>query len=128
MRPAGLRARVAAAAAVAIAVAVVLLGVAILAVLGHELRGSLDRALRSRAVDVARLAASTPDLLVAPGALEGRQGAARPGRRPPRTHRRPLGRARRPRAARGRRSTLGAAGPHAGLRRRRARRRRDPGI
>ena len=76
MRPAGLRARVAAAAAVAIAVAVVLLGVTILAVLGHELRGSLDRALRSRAVDVARLAASTPDLLVAPGALEGRLGGS----------------------------------------------------
>jgi two-component system OmpR family sensor kinase len=71
-----LRARVAAAAAVAIGVAVVLLGVAILAVLGHELRGSLDRALRSRAVDVARLAASTPDLLVAPGALEGRLGGS----------------------------------------------------
>ena len=64
-----LRARVAAAAAVAIAVAVALVGVAIVAVLGHELKSSLDRALRSRAVDVARLAASTPDLLVAPGAV-----------------------------------------------------------
>jgi signal transduction histidine kinase len=76
MRLAGLRARVAAAAAVAIAVAVALLGIAILAVLGHELNGSLDRALRSRAVDVARLAASTPDLLVAPGALESRLGGS----------------------------------------------------
>jgi signal transduction histidine kinase len=71
-----LRARVAAAAAVAIAVAVALLGLAILAVLGHELNGSLDRTLRSRAVDVARLAASTPDVLVAPGALEGRLGGS----------------------------------------------------
>src|SRR3954468_8014055 len=76
MAPAGLRARVAAASAVAIAVAVALLGIAILAVLGRELHGSLDRALRSRAVDVARLAASTPDLLVAPGALEGRLGGS----------------------------------------------------
>jgi two-component system OmpR family sensor kinase len=72
----GLRARVAAAAAVAIAVAVALLGIAIVAVLGRELDGSLDRALRSRAVDVARLAASTPDLLVEPGALEGRLGGS----------------------------------------------------
>src|SRR4051812_30555849 len=76
MAPAGLRARVAAASAVAIAVAVALLGIAILAVLGRELHGSLDRALRSRAVDVARLAASTPDLLVAPGALESRLGGS----------------------------------------------------
>jgi signal transduction histidine kinase len=76
MAPAGLRARVAAAAAVAIAVAVALLGVAIVTVLGQELHGSLDRALRSRAVDVARLSASTPDLLVQPGSLEGRLGGS----------------------------------------------------
>jgi two-component system OmpR family sensor kinase len=76
VRAVGLRARVAAAAAVAIVVAVALLGVTVLAVLGRELNGSLDRALRLRAVDVARLAASTPDLLVAPGALEGRLGGS----------------------------------------------------
>jgi two-component system, OmpR family, sensor kinase len=76
MAPAGLRARVAAAAAVAIAVAVVLLGTAIVTVLGRELHSSLDNALHSRAVDVARLSASTPDLLVAPGALEGRLGGS----------------------------------------------------
>jgi signal transduction histidine kinase len=76
VRSAGLRARVALAAAAAIVVAVALLGVAVSAVLGHELNGSLDRALRERAVDVARLAASTPDLLVAPGALEGRVGGS----------------------------------------------------
>jgi HAMP domain-containing protein len=74
--PAGLRARVAAAAAVAIAVAVALLGIAIVAVLGRELHGTLDRDLHSRAVEVARLAASTPALLVAPGALEGRLGGS----------------------------------------------------
>jgi signal transduction histidine kinase len=67
-----LRARVAAAAAVAIVVAVALLGVAVSALLGSQLTGALDRSLRSRAVEVARLAASTPDLLTAPGALEGR--------------------------------------------------------
>jgi len=76
VRGAGLRARVAGAAAAAIAVAVALLGIAVSAVLGHELNGSLDRALRERAVDVARLAASTPTLLVAPGALEGRVGGS----------------------------------------------------
>jgi two-component system OmpR family sensor kinase len=76
VRSAGLRARVALAAAAAIVVAVALLGVAVSAVLGHELNGSLDRALRERAVDVARLAASTPRLLVAPGALEGRVGGS----------------------------------------------------
>jgi two-component system OmpR family sensor kinase len=67
-----LRARVAAAAAIAIVVAVALLGIAVSALLGSQLTGALDRSLRSRAVEVARLAASTPDLLTAPGALEGR--------------------------------------------------------
>jgi signal transduction histidine kinase len=76
VRRAGLRARVALAAAAAIALAVVVLGVAVLAVLGHELSDSLDRSLRERAVEVARLAASTPKLLVAPGALEGRLGGS----------------------------------------------------
>jgi len=72
----GLRARVALAAAVAIAVAVALLGVAVLAVLRHELDGALDRSLRARAVEVARLSAATPRLLLAPGALEGRLGGS----------------------------------------------------
>jgi len=67
-----LRARVAAAAAVAIVVAVALLGIAVSALLGSQLTDALDRSLRARAVEVARLAASTPDLLTAPGALEGR--------------------------------------------------------
>ncbi|MDP2712385.1 MAG: HAMP domain-containing sensor histidine kinase [Solirubrobacteraceae bacterium] len=67
-----LRARVAAAAVVAIVVAVALLGVTVSTLLGAQLTGALDDALRSRAVEVARLAASTPDLLTEPGALEGR--------------------------------------------------------
>ena len=67
-----LRARVAAAAAVAIVVAVALLGVAVSTLLGSQLTGALDDSLRSRAVEVARLAAATPQLLTEPGALEGR--------------------------------------------------------
>src|SRR5918999_2204117 len=71
-----LSARVAAAAAAAIVLAVVLLGTAVLARLDDQLYGSLDRTLRERAVEVARLAASTPDLLTSPGALEGRLGGS----------------------------------------------------
>ncbi|MEA2311077.1 MAG: two-component system, OmpR family, sensor kinase [Solirubrobacteraceae bacterium] len=72
MRPATLRARVVLAATVAIVVAVVLLALAVPALLERQLRGSLDSALQTRAADVARLAASTPDLLTEPGVLEGR--------------------------------------------------------
>ncbi|HKE79876.1 MAG TPA: HAMP domain-containing sensor histidine kinase [Solirubrobacteraceae bacterium] len=71
-----LRARVAAAAGVAIVVGVVVLGIAVLARLDDQLRGDLDRTLRQRAVEVARLSASTPKLLTAPGALEGRLGGS----------------------------------------------------
>jgi two-component system, OmpR family, sensor kinase len=76
VRPVTLRARVAAAAAVAIVVAVVVLGVAVLARLDSRLYGSLDATLRRRAVDVARLSASAPAQLTAPGALEGRIGGS----------------------------------------------------
>jgi two-component system OmpR family sensor kinase len=76
VRPAGLTLRVALAAAAAIIVAVVVLGVAVLARLGGQLEGSLDASLRDRAVEVARLAASTPDLLTEPGTLEGRLGGS----------------------------------------------------
>lgn len=76
MTAAGLQARVAAAAAAAIVVAVVVLGAAVLARLDDQLSGALDRALQARAVEVARLAASTPDLLTEPGTLEGRLGGS----------------------------------------------------
>lgn len=76
MRPITLRARVAVAAAVAIVVAVVVLGVAVIARLDGRLYGALDDTLRRRAVDVARLSASAPDVLTAPGALEGRVGGS----------------------------------------------------
>jgi signal transduction histidine kinase len=68
----GLRARVAAAAAVAIILAFALLAVAVPALLQRQLTGELDRSLRGRAVEVARLASATPALLTDPGALEGR--------------------------------------------------------
>jgi two-component system, OmpR family, sensor kinase len=68
--------RVAAAAAAAIVLAVVLLGTAVLARLDNQLSGTLDDSLRQRAVEVARLAASTPDVLLTPGALEGRLGGS----------------------------------------------------
>jgi two-component system, OmpR family, sensor kinase len=76
VRPAGLTLRVALAAAAAIVVGVVVLGTAVLARLGDQLEGSLDRSLRERAVEVARLSASTPDLLTEPGTLEGRLGGS----------------------------------------------------
>jgi two-component system OmpR family sensor kinase len=76
LRPTTLRARVAAAAAAAIVVAVVVLGVAVVARLDGQLQGSLDRTLKERAVEVARLSASTPALLTQPGALEGRLGGS----------------------------------------------------
>jgi two-component system OmpR family sensor kinase len=76
VRPVSLRARVAAAAVAAIVVAVVLLGVAVLARLDGRLYGSLDDTLRHRAVDVARLSASAPEVLTEPGALEGRLGGS----------------------------------------------------
>ncbi|MEA2151660.1 MAG: two-component system, OmpR family, sensor kinase, partial [Solirubrobacteraceae bacterium] len=72
MRALGLRARVAAAAVAAIAVAVGLLAIAVPALLQRQLTGELDRSLRARATEVARLASATPALLTEPGALEGR--------------------------------------------------------
>jgi signal transduction histidine kinase len=76
VRRASLTLRFALAAAGAIVVAVVVLGGAVLTRLGDQLDGSLDRSLRERAVEVARLAASTPDLLTEPGTLEGRLGGS----------------------------------------------------
>jgi two-component system, OmpR family, sensor kinase len=65
-----LRARIAAAAAAAILVAVALLAAVTVLLVDHELRGSLDSALRQRAQEVAELAISTPAVLTDPGALE----------------------------------------------------------
>jgi len=76
IRPKTLRVRIAAAAAAAIVVALVVLGVAVVARLDDQLQGSLDQDLQERAVEVARLSASTPALLTQPGALEGRLGGS----------------------------------------------------
>ena len=69
-RPQTLRVRLVLAAAGSIAAALALFGVATLVVVRHELRSSLDNALRQRAVQVAELAVSAPAVLNSPGALE----------------------------------------------------------
>jgi two-component system OmpR family sensor kinase len=70
MRGWSLRARLAAASAAAILVAIAVLGIAATLVVEHQLRSTVDRDLRRRAVDVAQLAALTPGLLGARGALD----------------------------------------------------------
>ena len=69
-----LRARLVAAAAGSILVAVAIFGVAAVAITSRQLHSTLDRALRQRARDVARLASSAPAVLTAPGALESPAG------------------------------------------------------
>jgi two-component system OmpR family sensor kinase len=69
-----LRRRVVLSAAIPIVAAVVALALAVPALLRSQLSGALDDTLRSRAVEVARLAASAPGLLTDAGALEGRLG------------------------------------------------------
>jgi signal transduction histidine kinase len=58
------------AAAGSIVAALALFGVATVVVVRHELRSSLDTALRQRAEQVAELAVSAPAVLSSPGALE----------------------------------------------------------
>ena len=71
MRPfRSLRARITAAATAVVLFAVVLFAVVTVALVDHELRASLDTALRQRAQEVAELAISTPAVLTDPGALE----------------------------------------------------------
>ncbi len=65
-----LRARLAGASAAAILVALAVLGIAATLVVEHQLRSTVDGDLRRRAVDVAQLAAVTPALLEARGALD----------------------------------------------------------
>jgi two-component system, OmpR family, sensor kinase len=71
-----LRARVALAAAATLVVAVAVLGALTFALVDRQLHRSLDRGLRDRAVEVAQLAATTPQLVTAPGVLEGRVGTS----------------------------------------------------
>ncbi len=69
-RPQTLRVRLALAVAGSILAALALFGVATVLVVRHELRSSLDTALRQRAEQVAELAVSAPAVLSSPGALE----------------------------------------------------------
>ncbi len=68
--PRTLRVRIAVAAAASILAAVVVFAIVTVALVDHELRSSLDSALRQRAQEVAQLAVSAPGVLTDPGALE----------------------------------------------------------
>jgi signal transduction histidine kinase len=70
MRPRTLTGRLTAAAALSVVLAVAFLAVCAQILVAHQLHASLDRSLRRRATDVARLSVSAPALLTAPGALE----------------------------------------------------------
>jgi two-component system, OmpR family, sensor kinase len=69
------RLRAVLAAALATLIAVAVLGSAVDVLVARHLRASLDHTLRTRAVEVARLAASAPALLTQPGALDSPVGA-----------------------------------------------------
>jgi two-component system OmpR family sensor kinase len=71
-----LRLRSIAAAAAATMIAVVVLGLAVDVFVARHLHRAQDRTLRSRAVEVAQLAASAPALLTTPGSLDSPVGAA----------------------------------------------------
>jgi signal transduction histidine kinase len=79
VRSTSLRARLVLASAGSILLAVAVFGAAAALIVRHELRGSLDQALRHRAQDIAQLSVSAPAVLTNPGALEapvrGRQMA-----------------------------------------------------
>jgi two-component system, OmpR family, sensor kinase len=74
MRPRKLRVRVGLVAALSILVALAVLGSTVVVLLGRQLHDELDRALRTRATDVAQLVATTPALVTRPGALEAPLG------------------------------------------------------
>jgi signal transduction histidine kinase len=65
-----LRGRLALAAAATIVAAIAAFAVVTVVVVRHELRSSLDQALRTRAEQVGQLAVSAPAVLTSPGALE----------------------------------------------------------
>ena len=69
-----LRTRVVLAAGAAILLAVVAVGVGVSVLVAAHLRSSLDRDLRDRAAEVARLSVSAPAVLSTPGVLDARVG------------------------------------------------------
>ncbi len=70
MRLRSLNLRLIVAAIAAVLLAVLVLGIGARIIVGDQLHASLDRSLRQRAVEVARLSVSAPAVLTAPGALE----------------------------------------------------------
>ncbi len=66
----GLRTRLVLVSGLAVAAAVAATGIAFSLITAHELRSSLDAALRDRAAEIARLGASAPAVLAQPGALD----------------------------------------------------------
>lgn len=70
LRPRSLRVRLAAFSALAVLVSLVALGVVATLVVERQLRRNVDDELRRRAVAVAQLAATTPQLLLSPGTLD----------------------------------------------------------
>ncbi len=74
MIPRSLGARSILAASFAILLALVVVGAGVDVLIGRHLHRSLDRALRTRAVEVAQLSASAPALLTSPGTLDSPLG------------------------------------------------------
>jgi two-component system OmpR family sensor kinase len=70
VRPRSLNLRLTAAAIAAVLLAVLVLGIGARIIVSEQMHSSLDRSLRQRAVEVARLSISAPAVLTAPGALE----------------------------------------------------------
>jgi two-component system OmpR family sensor kinase len=70
VRPRSLNLRLTLAAIAAVLLASLVLGIGARIIVGSQLHSSLDKSLRQRAVEVARLSVSAPAVLTAPGALE----------------------------------------------------------
>lgn len=70
MRGRSLSVRLIAASIAAVLLAVLVFGVGARIIVSNQMHSSLDRSLRQRAIDVARLSVSAPAVLTAPGALE----------------------------------------------------------
>ena len=70
MRGRSLSARLIVASIAAVLLAVVVFGVGARIIVSRQMHSSLDRGLRQRGIDVARLSVSAPAVLTAPGALE----------------------------------------------------------
>ncbi|HMJ74112.1 MAG TPA: HAMP domain-containing protein, partial [Solirubrobacterales bacterium] len=70
MRARSLNFRLIAASIAAVLLAVIVFGVGARVIVSNQMHSSLDRSLRRRAIEVARLSVSAPAVLTSPGALE----------------------------------------------------------